>query len=131
MVDRFLLLTETQEILIVLASILSIVIWLKSEFHWQRNTRLFCGIIAIIGSYGINLIITSYVATEANAKYGRQSKALIDAVTTELEAGNKDKVLAALHNMQASYKPSGKRPDLYGTKVQKTINELQSKSENQ
>lgn len=118
---------HNKEALILIIAIAAVIVWLNAEFMWRRNVRLICGVLAILSAYAVNVALSNYTYMTANARYGCSSKLLLDTVIAELEAGNKDKALSALHSMQSTYRPSAKFPDSYDVIVRKTVNEMTTK----
>jgi hypothetical protein len=61
----------------------------------------------------------------SNAWYGFASKKLIDATITELEAGNKDRVLQSLKVLQNKYSPTYENRARYDELVEEAVAQMQ------
>src|SRR3954467_13865474 len=80
--------------------------WFVSEFKGPRWLRLVLGSLAIVLCFGIAAIVGTLERFNYNAWYGSASKKLIDATVSELESGNRDRVLRSLKDLQKKYAPT-------------------------
>jgi hypothetical protein len=100
--------------------------WLASEFQDRRNLRLGLGIAAILLSFGVAALAGSFERFNSNAWFGRATKELIDAAVVELEAGNGDRVLRSLKDLQGQYSPTYENRARYDLLVEDVVKKMRS-----
>lgn len=105
-------------LVIVILLVVLPVTWLISEFQPRRWIRIVLG---------ISSLVVVFIATQAdnlssrfeyNADYGSASSQLIDAVITNIEAGNHDGLLRELRQLKADFHPTYENRANYDTLVE-------------
>ena len=104
--------TWTTAIILITITILTIVVWLISEFKTQKKwLRCILGILAIIFSVSLTVLIfkdlqsfsSALTKFRYNEFYGETSKKLIDTTVAKLESGEQQKVLNSLKKLQDKF----------------------------
>ncbi len=113
-------------VLLLLLVVAAPIAWLASEFQDRRRLRIGLGIAAILFSFGVAALVGSFERFNSNAWFGRATKELIDAAILELEAGNGDRVLRSLKDLQGQYSPTYENRARYDLLVQDTVKKMRS-----
>src|SRR5262245_27416022 len=92
--------------LILVLIIATPIAWFLSEFQDRRWLRLALGSVAILMCFGVAFVAASLQRLSYNDWYGSASKKLIDTTITELEAGNKERVLQSFKVLQKKFSPT-------------------------
>jgi 4-amino-4-deoxy-L-arabinose transferase-like glycosyltransferase len=113
-------------LLVVLLVVAAPIAWFASEFQDRRWLRLALGTLAILLSFGVAALVGSLERFNSNAWFGNATKELIDAAVTELEAGNRARVLRSLKDLRARYAPTYENRARYDMLVQEVVKEMRS-----
>ena len=100
--------------------------WFASEFQPRRWLRLILGVLSILMALCVAVFLNVLDRFQYNADYGFASKELIDAAVLELEAGNRDRVLRSLKDLQGRFKPTYENRANYTTLVNETVKSMRS-----
>jgi hypothetical protein len=93
--------------LVVLALVISMpCFWLASEFRERRWVRIGLGVASLTMSFGVAFLAGYLERFQSNSWFGTVTKELVDSTIRELEAGNEDRVLAALRGLREKYVPT-------------------------
>jgi hypothetical protein len=113
-------------VLILFLVVTALVAWLVSEFQERRWLRIASGTLAILLALGVAAFVEGLERLNSNAWFGHATKKLIDAEVTELEAGNKDRVLRSLKELQEQYAPTYENRARYDLLVEETLKKMRS-----
>ena len=113
--------------LVLLLVVTAPIAWFASEFQERRWLRLALGPVAILLSFGFAVLVGWLERYNSNAWFGSATKELIDAAVTELETGNRDRVLRSLKDLQGRYAPTYENRARYDLLVEEAVNEMQSR----
>jgi hypothetical protein len=117
---------STLGLLVLLLVIAAPIAWFVSEFQDRRGLRLALGTLAILLSFGVAALVGGLERFNSNAWFGNATKELIDAPVTELEAGNRARVLRSLKDLQGRYVPTYENRARYDMLVQEAVKEMRS-----
>jgi hypothetical protein len=117
---------NTLGLLVLLLVVAVPIAWFASEFQDRRWLRLALGTLAILLSFGVAALVGSLERFNSNAWFGTATKELIDAAVTELEAGNRARVLRSLKDLRARYAPTYENRARYDMLVQEVVKEMRS-----
>jgi 4-amino-4-deoxy-L-arabinose transferase-like glycosyltransferase len=117
---------NTLGLLVLLLIVATPIAWFASEFQDKRWLRLALGTLAILLSFGVAGLVGWLERFNSNAWFGNATKELIDAAVTELEAGNRARVLRSLKDLQGRYAPTYENRARYDTLVQEAVKKMRS-----
>lgn len=95
--------------------------WFASEFQDRRWLRIALGTTALFMCFGVAFLAGKLEMFNANAWFGSATKDLIDATIEELEAGNEDRVVSSLKELQQAYSPTYENRARYDELAAKTV----------
>lgn len=88
--------------------------------------RLALGTVAVLLSFGFAALVGSLERFNSNAWFGGATKELIDEMVVELEAGNRDRVLRSLKDLQGRYSPTYENRARYDMLVKGAVKAMRS-----
>jgi hypothetical protein len=77
-------------------------------------------------AFGVAALVGWLERFNSNAWFGGATKELIDAAVAELEAGNRDRVLRSLKDLQDRYAPTYENRARYDILVEEAVKEMRS-----
>jgi hypothetical protein len=87
--------------------------WLISEFTARTEVRVILGMAAIAMSFAVAWGVGSLDRLQSNTYFGDATKDLVQNTIVELEKGNVERVVAALHELRSDFEPSYETRDEY------------------
>ena len=92
--------------ILVLLVVLLPVAWLVTEFRWGKKVRVALGIASLLATLTVAVIVGSFQRLNYNAWYGDATARLVAKTLDGLEAGERDRVVRMLRQLQTQFEPT-------------------------